>query len=310
MVPVSTLELRPSCECCDVDLPPTSPHARICTFECTYCARCAEGHLAGVCPTCGGEVVRRPIRTADALERHPASTARVVSPEPCPDAATGTVAAAPARGIPPITRHRERAASGRASLDALLDDEMAGSLALAVDGRPWVVPMLFARDGDRVLLHGSTGAGALRHAAAGTPVVLTVFALDGLVVAHTTFESSANYRSAVVQGVAEVLEGEEKTAALDALSNRLLPGRTGEVAPMTAKEQAATVVLALPIRDGHWLVKTRTGPPGEPEGTTDAWCGVIPLHTVAGEVVAAPWTTATTPVPASVRAVIEARRMP
>ena len=229
MVPVSTLELRPSCECCDVDLPPTSPHARICTFECTYCARCAEGHLAGVCPTCGGEVVRRPIRTADALERHPASTARVRLARAVPRRRDGD---GRGRAGPRHTAdHATPGAGGlrRASLDALLDDEMAGSLALAVDGRPWVVPMLFARDGDRVLLHGSTGAGALRHAAAGTPVVLTVFALDGLVVAHTTFESSANYRSAVVQGVAEVLEGEEKTAALDALSNRLLPGRTGEV---------------------------------------------------------------------------------
>lgn len=306
---MSTLELRPSCECCDVDLPPTSPHARICTFECTYCARCAEGHLAGVCPTCGGGLVPRPIRTADALERHPASTRRVVSPDTCPDPAAGAVAAAPARGIPPISRHRERSATERAALDALLDDEMAGTLALAVDGLPWVVPMLFARDGDRVLLHGSTGAGALRRAAAGAPVALTVFALDGLVVAHSTFESSANYRSAVIQGVAEVLEGEAKTAALDALSNRLLPGRTGEVQPMTAKEQAATVVLALPIADGQWLVKTRTGPPGEPEGPTDAWCGVIPLHTVTGDLVTAPWTPAETPVPASVRSVVT-RRVP
>ncbi len=303
---MSTLELRPSCECCDVDLPPASPHARICTFECTYCARCAEGHLGGICPTCGGGLVPRPIRTVDALEQHPASTARVVSPVPCPDPEAG----APAGGIPPISRHRERSATERAVLDALLDDEMAGTLALAVDGRPWVVPMLFARDGDRVLLHGSTGAGVLRRAAAGAPVALSVVVLDGLVVAHSTFESSANYRSAVVQGVAEVLHGEAKSAALVALSNRLLPGRVAEVQPMTAKEEAATVVLALPIVEDQWLVKTRTGPPEEPEGPTDAWCGVIPLHSVAGDLVTAPWTGADLPVPASVRAVTEARRMP
>lgn len=72
------LELRPNCECCDVDLPPDSPDARICTFECTFCARCVDEVLHGVCPHCGGDLVRRPIRPPDTLARHPASTRRVV----------------------------------------------------------------------------------------------------------------------------------------------------------------------------------------------------------------------------------------
>jgi nitroimidazol reductase NimA-like FMN-containing flavoprotein (pyridoxamine 5'-phosphate oxidase superfamily) len=219
------------------------------------------------------------------------------------------VASAP-DGIPPITRHAERGRAERAVLDALLDDQMAGTLSLAVEGRPWVVPLLIARDGDRVLLHGSTGAGALRRAAGGAPVVVSVFALDGIVVAHSTFESSANYRSAVVQGVAEVLEGVARTVALERFSNRLLPGRTGEVQPMTAKEQAATLVLALPIGETNWLVKTRTGHADPPDAPTDAWCGVIPLRTVAGRPEAAPWTSPDTPVPASVQAVLDARREP
>ena len=73
-------------------------------------------------------------------------------------------------------------------------------LSTVVDGAPLAVPLLYARDGDRVLLHGSTGAGALRAVAAGAPAVLTVFVLDALVVAPTTFESSVNYRSATVRG--------------------------------------------------------------------------------------------------------------
>ena len=224
-----------------------------------------------------------------------------------PDAVTDPT---PPRGIPAITRHPERSRTERAALDALLDDEMAGTLSLAVDGRPRVVPLLFARDGDRVLLHGSTGAGALRAAAAGAPIAFCVFALDGIVVAHSTFESSANYRSAVIEGTVEVLEGAAKSAALDAFSNRLLPGRTGEVQPMTAKEQAATLVLALPIGDANWLVKTRTGGPEAPEGPTDAWCGVVPLHTVAGRPEPSPWTAEDAPVPASVEVVLAARRVP
>lgn len=71
------LELRPNCERCDVDLPPDSPDARICTFECTFCADCVERAYAGVCPNCGGNFVSRPVRPPDALRRHPASTVRV-----------------------------------------------------------------------------------------------------------------------------------------------------------------------------------------------------------------------------------------
>jgi len=77
------LELRPNCECCDRDLPPESRDAVICSFECTFCVRCAEERLHGRCPNCGGEFVRRPIRPAAELARHPASTTRVLKPQGC-----------------------------------------------------------------------------------------------------------------------------------------------------------------------------------------------------------------------------------
>ena len=77
------LELRPGCECCDRDLPPDSPEARICSFECTFCANCAEVVLRGRCPNCGGELVRRPVRPAEKLARFPASVVRKVKLEGC-----------------------------------------------------------------------------------------------------------------------------------------------------------------------------------------------------------------------------------
>jgi hypothetical protein len=77
------LLLKPSCECCDVDLPPESVDARICSFECTFCAPCTEGRLAGHCPNCGGELLRRPRRPADRLAKFPASTERVFKPQGC-----------------------------------------------------------------------------------------------------------------------------------------------------------------------------------------------------------------------------------
>jgi hypothetical protein len=77
------LELRPNCECCDRDLPPEARNAMICTFECTFCSECAEGVLGGICPNCGGELVRRPVRPAAELARHPASGKRVLKPGGC-----------------------------------------------------------------------------------------------------------------------------------------------------------------------------------------------------------------------------------
>jgi uncharacterized protein len=87
------LKLKPNCECCDRDLPPDSPDARICSFECTFCALCASEKLAGICPNCGGELVRRPIRPRAALARFPASTERHVNASGCETVRPGRLAA-------------------------------------------------------------------------------------------------------------------------------------------------------------------------------------------------------------------------
>jgi hypothetical protein len=78
------LELRPNCECCDRDLPPGSREAFICSFECTFCAECAGTRLRFICPNCGGELVRRPVRPEAKLTRNPPSTRRVLRAQPCP----------------------------------------------------------------------------------------------------------------------------------------------------------------------------------------------------------------------------------
>ena len=77
------LELRPSCECCDKDLPPDAPDAMICSFECTFCAACANGALSGKCPNCGGNFAPRPIRPDGKLANNPPSTIRVFNPSGC-----------------------------------------------------------------------------------------------------------------------------------------------------------------------------------------------------------------------------------
>lgn len=77
------LALRPGCECCNLDLPPESTLARICSFECTFCQSCADDKLQGICPNCGGELLRRPIRPVGKLAKYPPSTERVFKPQGC-----------------------------------------------------------------------------------------------------------------------------------------------------------------------------------------------------------------------------------
>lgn len=190
-----------------------------------------------------------------------------------------------------IRRERERARTDRADLDSVLDSASVGTLATVLDGQPWVVPMLYARDGDRILLHGSTGAGALRHVAAGTPAAFCVTLLDGIVVADTLFDSTANYRSAVVRGHLTVIDPREAAYALDLLSDSLIPGRSSEVRASTRKELVATLAVALPITPDGWTVKVRDAPPAQVEESSrpGGWAGVVPLRTVAGDPVPAPW---------------------
>lgn len=187
----------------------------------------------------------------------------------------------------------------RAALDAFLDSQWAGVLSTVADGEPVAVPLLYARDGDRVLVHGSTGAGALRTVAAGAPAVLTVFAIDALVVAPTTFESSVNYRSATIRGTLTRVDD----SALDVFSESLIPGRTSEVRASTRKELAKTMALSLPIAADNWVLKVADDWPATPEeagAEADVWSGLVPVRTVLDAPVAAPWAQ-DLPVPPSVR---------
>jgi len=203
-----------------------------------------------------------------------------------------------------IHRHRERAQRERAELDAVLDaGHHIGTLSTVADGRPWVVPMLYGRAGDRILMHGSVAAGALRHVADGAPAALCVTHLDGWVYAHTLFDSSANYRSAVVYGELVALSGPEAAEALTLISECLTPGRSAEVPFHTKKQLAATTALAMNIVPGQWTAKVRDAGPGEPEeGEADPglWTGILPVVSGYGTPQAAARVPAGTPVSPSV----------
>jgi nitroimidazol reductase NimA-like FMN-containing flavoprotein (pyridoxamine 5'-phosphate oxidase superfamily) len=209
-----------------------------------------------------------------------------------------------------VNRHPERARHERSDLYAVLDAEHhVGTLSTVVDGKPWVVPMLYGRDGDRILLHGSVGAGALRHVAAGAPAALSVTHMDGWVYAHTLFDSSANYRSAVVHGTLVPLKGDEAAAALTRMVEEMTPGRWREVPDHTRKQLAATQAIALDIVDGQWTVKIRDEAPSPPPESDNVdpglWTGVLPIRSVYGEPVTSAHLPADMPVSPSVSEYIE-----
>ena len=201
-----------------------------------------------------------------------------------------------------ITRLPEKGLSDRAALDALLDEEYVGHVGVVRDGHPVVIPTAIARDGDRLLLHGSTGSGWMRALADGADACVTVTRLDAVVVARSAFESSMHYRSAVLFGRCEALTGDDKERALDAIVDKLIPGRRAEVRPSTGKELAATLVLAMPIE--QWSLKVSDGwPEDEPSDVEgDAWAGVVPLHLAPGTPRPAPDLRPGIEVPASVQA--------
>jgi uncharacterized protein len=181
----------------------------------------------------------------------------------------------------------EMMSADRADLDALLDQAVLGHIAFTdEDGSPVALPSVVVRWGDRILTHGSAGSRWLRRIASGVPVAVSVATVDGIVVARSAYESSLLYSSAVLFGSFSPLDGEEKLAALDVLTDRLLPGRTAEVRRPSSKELAATTMLALPV--GEWSVRVSDGWPEDPEADVagPAWGGHIrfgePPATAAG----------------------------
>ncbi len=203
-------------------------------------------------------------------------------------------------GTTPTRETHKFAASDLVGLHALLDESHVGHFAFVVDGRPRVMPIAIVRDGADILLHGSTGSPWLRLLATGIPVALSVTELDAIVVARSAFESSMQYRSAVLFGSCAEVPADDRVRALDLLTDGLLPGRSIEVRPHTAKELAATLMLRMTVDD--WSLKISGDWPGDGQADVDgpAWAGVVPLAKGYAGALPAPDLAAGIPVPPSV----------
>ncbi len=184
-------------------------------------------------------------------------------------------------------RLHERASYDRETAYAIIDATPLCHVAYVVDGRPVVTPTFQWREDDRIYWHGSSASRMLRRAAAN-PVCVTVTLFDGLVLARSAFHHSANYRSVMLFGVAEKIEGDEKIMRLRNFVEGLYPGRWDGLRPMTDQELKATALLSMPIDEG--AAKIRTGQPvdDEEDYALLIWSGVIPLHTQVDAAVADP----------------------
>lgn len=182
-----------------------------------------------------------------------------------------------------LRRHRERGAYDRATIDAILDEGFLCHAAVAVDEVCSVIPTIYARVGDDVYLHGATGNHVLGAAGAGATVTVTVTLVDGVVLARSAMHHSMNFRSVVIFGRAEeVTASTEKTAALAAVVDHLLPGRTAEARPPSTAELRATRVLRLSLAEASAKVRTAGPADDEADLALPVWAGVLPLRQAAG----------------------------
>jgi nitroimidazol reductase NimA-like FMN-containing flavoprotein (pyridoxamine 5'-phosphate oxidase superfamily) len=203
-----------------------------------------------------------------------------------------------------VTRISEKQDTSRSRLDELLDSTPLATVALVRDGHPVIFPTGFARIGDDLVIHGSTGSPWMRALAAGAPAAVSVTTLDGVVVARSSFESSFQYRSATVFGVFEQVPEADKLGYLDTVTEKFIPGRVAELRPSTRKELAATLALRMPIGADSWSLKISDGWPEDPDEDVagDAWAGVVPMTVNYGEPQPAPDLTPGIALPGSVRA--------
>ena len=203
-----------------------------------------------------------------------------------------------------VSRLPEKQRTSRTELDELLDSTPLATIALIRDGHPVIFPIGFARIGDELVIHGSTGSPWLRQLADGAAAAVSVTTLDGVMVARCGFESSFRFRSAVLFGTFERIGDEDKVGYLDQLVDTFIPGRVAELRASSRKELAATMALRMPIGDDNWSLKVGGGWPEDSDEDIAAgvWAGVVPLTTVYGDPERSPDCDAAIPVPPSVRA--------
>lgn len=178
-----------------------------------------------------------------------------------------------------LRRIPDRGSHDWETIDQILDAGFLASVGFCVDGQPFVIPMLYGRDGERLYLHDSAASRTLRELEAGIATCVTVTLVDGLVLSRSAFDHSMNYRSVVAFGTArKVVDPEQKVKTLRVISEHLIAGRWAEVRGPSDQELKATTVLEVSIEEAS--SKVRSGPPLDDESDYGlaVWAGVLPLE--------------------------------
>ena len=182
-----------------------------------------------------------------------------------------------------VKRVPERGNYDKETIYDIVDSALIGHVGFVVDGEPFVIPTLIARQGDHLLLHGASSSRMMRHIGAGGELSIAVTHVDGIVMARSVFHHSINYRSAVLFGSGKVVADESKLAALRQFTEKLIPGRWDDCRLPNEVEMKATTVAEITIDLAS--AKVRTGPPGDEEDdySLPYWAGVLPISQMFGE---------------------------
>lgn len=204
-----------------------------------------------------------------------------------------------------LKRLAYKASESQSDLYSILDDNFVVHVGLVADGNPLVVPMTYGRVGNTLYLHGSTGSRLMRLLAQNPAVCISLTELTALKISRSTFNSGMHYRSVMIFGNARLIGDEEKAVALDALSDALVPGRVAEARPMTKKEVAATIIVAVELNETSVKIGVNEVDDPEEDMNLGYWAGIVPLQTRFGQPVPADEESRGLPVPPSIQRLID-----
>ncbi|WP_292636261.1 pyridoxamine 5'-phosphate oxidase family protein [Mesorhizobium sp.] len=203
--------------------------------------------------------------------------------QPRMQAVNDTPASFPTTSRNRVKRLHERGSYDHAAVFAVLDAGLLCHVAYTFDGQPYCTPTIHWREDDMLYWHGSSASRMLRNLRGGTPACLTVSHLDGLVLARSGFNHSANYRSAMCFGTARIIdEPDEKLKALAGVVDRFYPGRSETLRPISVQEAKATTVIGMRIEEASAKVRAKGVGDDEEDYGHPVWAGVIPVRMVVG----------------------------
>ena len=182
-----------------------------------------------------------------------------------------------------VKRRPQRGCHDRATIEQILDEALVIHVGFIANHQPFVIPMGYGRDGDRLYIHGAVASRMLQNLEQGIDICVSATILDGIVIARSLFHHSMNYRSVVLFGRATLVDDEEeKLHALKVLSEQIVPGRWEQARQPTPQEIKATTVLAFPIEEGS--AKVRSGDPKDDAADYELpiWAGQLPLKLTPG----------------------------